>query len=215
MVERRFTLEELEDLSGVSRRMIRHYISLKLVDGSLDRGPKATYGEDSLRRLKLISRLKDVLVEPLGRPITTGEMVKLMESVGEVGLEQIASGRVPFLLIDTDGPAASSTQSSARDYLDQLDCAGSSGFAEESDMYCMEMPSPKNQGELENLLCVLQSELKAAIKAFEEGNVGEWDRWHRAQSSGISIQIQVPRDEDEQERLANIASELRTVLSKL
>jgi DNA-binding transcriptional MerR regulator len=215
MVEKRFTLEELEGLSGISRRMIRHYISLKLVVGSLDRGPKATYGEDSLRRLKLISRLKEVLVEPLGRPITTGEMVKLLESVGERGLEQIANGSVPFLLIDTDGPAASADRNSAKEYLEQIDAVRTSSFMEESSMYCSAMPSPRNQSEFEKLLRVLQSELEAAIKAFDEGNAGEWDRWHRAQSSGLSIQIQVPRDDDEQERLANIASELRTVLSKL
>ena len=56
--EERYTIEELERLSGYSPRTIRYYIARGLLQPAYGRGPTATYDRDHLRRLQYIDLLK-------------------------------------------------------------------------------------------------------------------------------------------------------------
>lgn len=56
--EQRFTIEELERLSGYPARTIRYYIARGLLQPAYGRGPTATYDRDHLMRLKYIDLLK-------------------------------------------------------------------------------------------------------------------------------------------------------------
>ena len=55
---RRVSIEELEEQTGVSTRTIRFYISQGLLPGPRSRGRGAVYDEEHLARLKLIQRLR-------------------------------------------------------------------------------------------------------------------------------------------------------------
>ncbi len=57
--ERRWTLAELAEESGVPPRTIRYYIARGLLEGPLERGRKAAYGERHLERLRKIRELQE------------------------------------------------------------------------------------------------------------------------------------------------------------
>lgn len=54
----RYTIDELEDQTGVSARTIRYYIGQGLLAPAYGRGPSATYDLGHLLRLRLIQHLK-------------------------------------------------------------------------------------------------------------------------------------------------------------
>lgn len=55
----RYTLAELEDLTGMKGRTIRYYITQGLLPPAYGRGPSATYDQDHLLRLQAIDKMKD------------------------------------------------------------------------------------------------------------------------------------------------------------
>lgn len=116
-----YSMAELVELTGFTERNIRHYISEGLVEGARGMGRNASYGEKTLRRLKLISKLKDQDVEPLGRPLTLKEMKSTLDSLDESEIDYLLSGAAAFKLIDTDtgptaGNIAAQSNSTALDY---------------------------------------------------------------------------------------------------
>lgn len=56
--EQRFTIEQLERMSGYPPRTIRYYIARGLLQPAYGRGPTATYDRDHLLRLQYIDLLK-------------------------------------------------------------------------------------------------------------------------------------------------------------
>lgn len=56
--ESRYSIEELERLSGYTSRTIRYYIARGLLQPAYGRGPTATYDRDHLKRLQYIELLK-------------------------------------------------------------------------------------------------------------------------------------------------------------
>ncbi len=54
----RYSLTELADLAGVTPRTVRYYLSSGLLPGVGPSGPGSKYGEEHLRRLRLIRRLQ-------------------------------------------------------------------------------------------------------------------------------------------------------------
>ncbi|MCS7215704.1 MAG: MerR family transcriptional regulator [Thermodesulfovibrio sp.] len=58
MIEKRYTIGELERLTKTNRRTIHFYVQLGLVPRPDSRGGAATYSEEALTRLNLIRELK-------------------------------------------------------------------------------------------------------------------------------------------------------------
>lgn len=56
--EQRFTIDQLERMSGYPSRTIRYYIARGLLQPAYGRGPTATYDRDHLMRLQYIELLK-------------------------------------------------------------------------------------------------------------------------------------------------------------
>lgn len=56
--EGRYTIEELERLTGYTGRTIRYYIARGLLQPAYGRGPTATYDRDHLLRIQYIELLK-------------------------------------------------------------------------------------------------------------------------------------------------------------
>jgi DNA-binding transcriptional MerR regulator len=57
-IEPRFSLAELVEASGLSERMVRHFITEGLVPPALGRGRSRYYTPDHLARLELVARLR-------------------------------------------------------------------------------------------------------------------------------------------------------------
>lgn len=55
----RYTLAELEELTSLTGRTIRYYITQGLLPPAYGRGPSATYDQDHLLRLQAINQMKD------------------------------------------------------------------------------------------------------------------------------------------------------------
>ncbi|MFO7655141.1 MAG: MerR family transcriptional regulator [Candidatus Krumholzibacteriia bacterium] len=113
---RQYTLADLVDATGFSRRQIRFYITRDLVPGAGDRGPNATYGEETLRRLQMIARLKQMKVEPAGRTLSLAEIRQVLDTLGERGAENLLSGGAQLTIVDTDD-GRSLPLDAAADYL--------------------------------------------------------------------------------------------------
>jgi DNA-binding transcriptional MerR regulator len=94
------TLADLTARTGFSPRQIRYYISRQLVPGAGGRrGPAARYGDETLRRLLAIARLKDHHAGPTGRRLTLDEMAHLLDSLDSSGIDALISGTpIPDLL---------------------------------------------------------------------------------------------------------------------
>lgn len=54
----RYTIEDLERLTGYTSRTIRYYIARGLLQPAYGRGPTATYDRDHLQRLQYVDLLK-------------------------------------------------------------------------------------------------------------------------------------------------------------
>lgn len=97
------TLDDLARATGFSKRQIRFYITKRLVPGAGDsRGPNATYGEETLRRLRLIGVLKDLRIEPTGRTMTLDEIGHSLDTLSAAGIEALLAGRAELAIRDTE-----------------------------------------------------------------------------------------------------------------
>ncbi len=96
----RYSLRELERLSGVPARQIRELIRLAVVPGASSGGRGATYGREHLDRLRAWKRLR--AEAPAGT--TTESLRVLLERLQDARLlGGVADGKLPFTLVDDNG----------------------------------------------------------------------------------------------------------------
>ena len=111
--QRLYSIGELAQAAGVTPRTVRYYTAEGLLPPPDTRGKYAGYGEDHLRRLQLIGRLK-------------AAYLPLQEI--RARLEQLSSGEVVQLLEETPPPVqAHRERGSASDYLARVLEGGSGG----------------------------------------------------------------------------------------
>lgn len=114
------TLDDLVQATGFSKRQIRFYITKQLVPGAGDsRGPNATYGQETLQRLRLIGVLKEKRIEPTGRAMTLDEIGHALDTLSAEGIEALLAGRAELAILDTDARGREPLGSAA-DYLRDL-----------------------------------------------------------------------------------------------
>src|SRR5215210_3511520 len=100
-----YTIGELAGMAGVTPRTIRYYTAEGLLPPPDTRGRYALYGEDHLRRLQLIARLKDAYL-PL--------------SEIRARLEQLTAEQVRQVLAEYNQTAEQAAPWSATDYIAQV-----------------------------------------------------------------------------------------------
>lgn len=88
----RLTIHDLERESGLSRRTIHYYAHEGLLPAARGSGPGATYDEEHLLRLRLISALKTagLRLDRIGcalDALDTAQMRRLLEALPEAELE--------------------------------------------------------------------------------------------------------------------------------
>jgi len=98
-----YTLDDLVRATGFSKRQIRFYITKKLVPGAGgSRGPNAAYGEETLRRLRMIAVLKEKRIEPTGRAMTLDEIGHALDTLSAGGIEALLAGHAELAILDTE-----------------------------------------------------------------------------------------------------------------
>ncbi len=97
----KYTIQDLERLSGVRQRTIRDWIARGLLPGADRRGPGATYSRHHLQRLLAIRHLKEGLGLALDR------IADLLAELPEEEVERLAAGELdPMDLVGVSVPAA-------------------------------------------------------------------------------------------------------------
>lgn len=81
----RYTLSQLEELTGFAGRTIRYYITEGLLPPAYGRGPSATYDEDHLLRLHAVQHFKEQRLPLKGikeelSQLTTDDLAMMMNA---------------------------------------------------------------------------------------------------------------------------------------
>jgi len=81
--------------TGFSPRQIRFYITERLVPGAGDdRGPHATYSQETLDRLLLIARFKAIPMPPANRTMTLEEIRRTLDGMAPEEIRKQAQGEM-------------------------------------------------------------------------------------------------------------------------
>ncbi len=207
--DRTHTMEDLVRATGFSARQIRYYITRKLVPGAGERGPNVTYGPETLERLELVKRLKDVRVQPTGRPLTLEEIRVSIESLGDDGAAQMALG-TELTVIDTDevrleSPALMVSETPL-DWCDSL-----------RRPRLMPDPEPQDLADLGPLLRDLESTLSDVLTDEPRNDrpaPAAAEEWRRVRIPDIEIQVRIPADAERRQRLERIRRVLERLLER-
>ncbi|MCY7419525.1 MAG: MerR family transcriptional regulator [Chloroflexi bacterium] len=98
-LEPEYSIQELATIAGITPRTVRYYVSVGLLPAPEQAGPNTRYGEDVLRRIRLIRRLQD-------QHLPLAEIRSRLESLSDADISAA---------LDT-GPRASE-RSTALDYI--------------------------------------------------------------------------------------------------
>jgi DNA-binding transcriptional MerR regulator len=233
------TLTDLITATGFTRRQIRFYITQGLVPGANERGPNATYGDESLRRLQLISKLKTMEVGPAGRSLTLEEIGSVLDTLGEDGAENLVACGAQLTILDTDEGQATPLGSAA-DYMNSIrrseiplslpkpEFLASDHCVREETGYALfdHVTSAKSQiggglrskpdhvhlGPLTPLLRQLHRVLADLTSDSQIQESGRDESWRRIRTPDIEIQVRVPDSERRRARLEEVARALSRLL---
>lgn len=204
--DRTHTMEDLVRATGFSARQIRYYITRKLVPGAGERGPNVMYGPETLERLELVRRLKEVRVQPTGRPLTLEEIRVSIESLGDEGATQMSLG-TELRVIDTDEVRL---ESPAMMFSEHVEASRGSTFFKLS-------PQTHDLADLGPLLRDLES-LLSGITTDEPRNdrpaPAAAEEWRRVRIPDIEIQVRIPADTERRQRLERIRRVLERLLER-
>jgi DNA-binding transcriptional MerR regulator len=226
LVGKEYTLDDLVNHTGFSKRQIRYYITEKLVPGAGNqRGPNAVYGEETLRRLEMIKVLKAQKMGPIGRTMTLAEIRHSLDNEPQSsGLVKAPESpnfnhRASIVCQDNHDYSASS-------YLDELageepsfrepewdspkasmshDIRQISAF---SDVPVESSPLDETLQSLRSLLIELGSDTR-----FDKQD-GERNSWRRITSPDVEIQVRTPDNLEARGRLNRMAAQLGRLLAR-
>ena len=222
------TLDDLARATGFSKRQIRFYITKKLVPGAgASRGPNATYGEETLRRLQLIGVLKDLKIEPTGRTMTLDEIGHSLDTLSADGMEALLGGYAELKILDTDAGRREPLESAA-EYLRDIRGLAPSYSSMEMPMrhnrepeYLHEIercsflsdfeggePLTDTLSRLQDLLAELASDSQLTPKATDH------PQWLRITTPDLEFHVRQPDDHLARIRLAALAQELARLLER-
>ena len=68
------------------------------------------YGQETLDRLELVKRLKEMKVQPTGRSLTLDEIGSTIDSLGDAGTRRMVADGMEMSIIDTEGKEEESSR---------------------------------------------------------------------------------------------------------
>ena len=226
MGDKQYTLDDLVNRTGFSKRQIRYYITEKLVPGAGNqRGPNAVYGEETLRRLEMIKVLKAQPMGPTGRTMTLAEIRHSLDNQPQpdtIAKAQESSNfqhHASIVCQDNHDYSASS-------YLDELADEEPSFREPElnqpmASMSCdIEQISawddvPVESSPLDETLQSLRSLLiELGSDTRFDNQDGERNSWRRITSPDVEIQVRTPDNMEARVRLNRMAVQLGRLLAR-
>jgi len=198
-----YTLEDLENMSGLSIRTLRFYIQEGLLPGPDTRGKFARYSQNHLDTIRFIDRLKKVHM-PLK------QIRHLLETMSNEDIERIIQSQSggnlifssPQLFIEEEDAGkmkGDQKKSSALEYIRSLEDLHGSLKINESDTRYYAPPTP--------------SRVSAPIKEDPTIQpVKNGETWHRIRlADGLELQVREPMSEEKEQAV----KELIVVTNKL
>lgn len=221
--EPRYTMDDLTRLTGFKPRQIRYYITLKLAPGAGERGPNVTYGPETLDRLLLVKRLKEMQVQPTGRTLTLEEIRSTIESLGDEATRRMVADGMVMSIIDTEEEPEEAVPM-VREPADLV--GGPSSFCfDDHIMFEQEMPpaaaaapAAVELGDLGPLLRNLSDTLSDVLTETENTQNTRpqpaAEEWRRVRTPDLEIQVRVPDDTSRRARLERIHAILLRLLDQ-
>ena len=225
MGNKQYTLDDLVDLTGFSKRHIRYYITEKLVPGAGNqRGPNAVYGEETLQRLEIIKILKARPMGPTGRAMTLAEIRHALDNQPKSDFlsktKEISNFQPQDSMVFEDKP-----DSTASHYLAKLVDEDSSFREHEWDPPVASMSCdicqisgsadvPEESHSLDEVLQSLFSLLtELGSDTRFDNHDGERNSWRRINSPDVEIHVRTPDNLEARVRLNRMAVQLGRLLA--
>ncbi len=208
---RQYSLRDLVARTGFSPRQIRFYITERLVPGAGDdRGPHATYPQETLDRLLLIARFKAIPMPPANRTMTLEEIRHTLDGMSPQEIERQAQEKP---ILDHVGSLRVS-MSLASEPLARL---------APMDEYCL--ASPILRDEPEPGLDPTATEVRALLHRTERllsdlaRHRTPWRRtredvWRCVKTPQLEIHVKQPVDDRERTHLRHLAESLSQLLGE-
>lgn len=217
------TLDDLVQATGFSKRQIRFYITKKLVPGAgPSRGPHATYGEETLQRLRLIALLKEKRIEPTGRAMSLDEIGHALDTLSADGIEALLAGRAELAILDTDSGARLGTAPDTEPLAGIIECRE----WEEPPLTVRDDPAPhpvlfRGTGGMDDgrdalaaLFGGLHDLLAAAVGGDLAGKEPGATLWRRAGTPLVEFHVRQPGTPADRARLQALARALDRLLTR-
>jgi DNA-binding transcriptional MerR regulator len=180
--EQEYSIGELADLAGVTPRTIRYYVSIGLLASPPQAGPKTTYTDGHLKRLRLIRHLQKQHL-PLGE--IADRLADLDDEDVEAALDR-----------DVVGPPADS----ALDYINQL---------RGGEEHARSEPAKETPPEPDRLVSLSLAEPRPAEPRAELGTRTRWERVSLGENVELHVRLPQGRRRHKQiERLIQLGREM-------
>lgn len=206
-----YSLEELATRTGFTPRQIRYYITRRLVPGSDERGPHARYGEETLRRLLLIARLKETPIPPAGRRPTLAEIRAMIDAEAAPDVSALFENASPRRLLSFHAaPHDEVIPSRMQDRMVR---------ETEPSVFEHRLSSPRvhdrDRGRelLSDVLQGLRS-LLAELTAAPPSRPDAGESWRRVRTPDVEIHVRAPSDPARRRRLEGALEALESVLDR-
>lgn len=212
MTHATYTLEDLADRTGFSPRQIRYYITRQLAPGAGERGPNVRYGDETLRRLLLVARLKELRIRPTGRTPSLDEITKMLDSLDGEAADRLLGGEMELAVVDTEAPTVEVIHALHTPAPDWTVC----NDLEPSFMkLCETRPRPRaSQPELGPLADPLSRLRELLDELVRQPSVDGGETWRRIRTPDIEIHVRAPGDPARRDRLEQALAVLRRLLDQ-
>lgn len=199
-----FTLEDLENKSGLTMRTLRYYIQEGLLPGPDTRGKYARYSQSHLDTIRFIERLK-LLNMPLK------QIRHLLETMSSEDIERIIQSEPVkdliksspiFLDKEEKGKKNEEKRSSALDYIHNLESSQEKFYFKEG---------------INNYLPPAPSQIPApSLTVIENKQVKDGETWQRIHlADGIELQVRQPMNKRYEQKVNELLAITRKLFNEI
>ncbi len=203
-----YTLEDLENMSGLSIRTLQFYIQEGLLPGPDTRGKFARYSQNHLDTIRFIDRLKKVhmplkQIRHLLETMSNDDIERIIQS--QKGGNLIFSSPQLFNQEDDEGKMkGDQKRSSALDYILSLENLQGSLEIHEMDNRYYGPPAPSRPP-------ATLKEAPPTIQSLKSGDT--WQRIHLA--DGLELQVREPMSKEKEQVVKELIEITNKLFSKL
>jgi DNA-binding transcriptional MerR regulator len=201
-----FTLEDLENMSGLSIRTLRFYIQEGLLPGPDTRGKFARYSQVHLDTIRFIDRLKKVhmplkQIRHLLETMSSADIERIIQS--KSGGNFVFSSPQLFKEEEDEGKMKGVKRSSALEYIRSLENLQDSLKVKDGNTKFYAPPAPSQ--------APAPSGKFYTSKSLNDGET--WQRFHLAE--GINLQVRLPMDKEKEKAVEDLLETAHQLFRKI